>query len=259
MFKLNRPYKAIGINGKKNLPNFAYYCRSINRCWSSLWKGYLNNNRNSSSHNNWNLRNVYFNFKDKEQPKAFFSEYRRHSKDIAKVISTGFGSGSELLGICRYVNGNLERNDPHVQSIEDIALAENHLENGYPKIWDAWEQLEQRIIELHNEISHTIKQFEETINSSIPVKFKPVTNYDPNYLLTQSIYYQRDLYSCLFIEINKQFNRVPYSRWTYLHDSKHKIRRIIKDTVQDTAQESFYVEPYFLADSDKTDLEEFKF
>lgn len=256
LFK-SKPLDRTSGNGKENLLTFANNWFSINRNRFNFGKRNFNNRRYSSCYNNRNPGNIDSIFKIQEQKNGFFSEYRRHSKDIGKVISKGFGSGSKLLGICRYVNGNLEREDPHVQSIEDIALAENHLENGYPKIWDIKEQLEQRITELHNEINQIIKQYEEIIDSSIPSKFKPVTNYDPETILTEPVYYKTSFYSCLFEQINKKFNNVPPSRLTYLHDSNHKIKKIIDNSVQVIAQQSFYVEPYFLVDGEKTDLEEF--
>ena len=70
-----------------------------------------NNNSSILRTSNDNSDNRYIfcrnndNIESKEKRKGFFSESTIHSKDIGKVISDGFGTGSELSGSCYYKTG----------------------------------------------------------------------------------------------------------------------------------------------------------
>lgn len=143
-------------------------------------------------------------FEVQEQPKAFFSDYLdQHSWEIGKVIFDGFGRDSNLMGHCEYQNGDLNRIDPiEYKSCKDIGLGKNHLEKGYPNIWNKKEQLVKEILNLNNQISDAINEFHRIINSSFPDKFKAgesiVSEIDTQFL---PFYYQRHTFSFLFDQI----------------------------------------------------------
>jgi hypothetical protein len=249
LFKSNRFNRRLDAKQILSNRNNRFSCRNNN---SSILR-----TSHDNSGNGHNIRRSSDNIESKEQRKGFFSESAAHSKDIGKIISAGFGTDSELSGHCYYQKGELERKDPQF-SVEDIALAEEHLRKGYSEIWNRKMQLESEVLKLYDANEGIIKQYEERIQSLIPDKFNAKMDYDSGIILTGPIYYQKSVNACLFEQINKHLNNVPLSRLTYRHGDEHKLKKIVNNQLQDVKPVAIFMEPsYYLADGEKEVLEEF--
>jgi len=153
-------------------------------------------------------------------------------------------------------NRKTERKNPDF-SVEDIALAEEHLQKGYSEIWTKKLQLESEVLKLFDAIENITKQYEERIRSSIPDKFKPVMDYDSEIIIKGPIYYKKSVHACLFDQINRYLNDTPLYRLTYRHDGNHKLKKIVNNQLQDVTPDSLCMESYWLADGEKEALQEF--
>jgi hypothetical protein len=129
------------------------------------------------------------------------------------------------------------------------------LEKGYPDIWTKKQNLENEVMTIYDEIDQTIKQYESLIDSQIPDKFERMSNYDPQKILRQPLYYPNSAYEGLFQEINKSFDNTPQLTLRFRHD--RNIQKIINKRVITTQIESVSVDRYVLADGDRQDLETF--
>jgi hypothetical protein len=219
---------------------------------SSIFRTSQNNRCNRN-----NIRVTNNDIESKKERKGFFSAKTSHSKEIGKIISDAFGTDSHLIGECQYVNGKLERQNPHF-SAEDIQLGEDHLEEGYSETWAKKQELQDQILKLYDEIENTMKAYEERIRSLIPDKFQSKIDYDSDYVLRQPTYYEKPMYGCIFEQINKSLNGMPFSDITNRHGDDHKIKKIINGKEQDQKPTALFVEPRYLVDGEEIDLQEFR-
>ena len=81
------------------------------------------------------IRNVKQSIINAEGSLQFFREFHDHSAYIAKIIQTGFGKQSGILGDCKYHNGLIQIQKPKEPEITHIGLARKHLQEGYQDIW----------------------------------------------------------------------------------------------------------------------------
>ena len=71
-----------------------------------------------------------------EYSTIFFSKYADHSKEIGKILKNGYGK-PELFGSVK----DFEIVYPSPPKIEDIGIANKHLEKDHPETWKLKEEI----------------------------------------------------------------------------------------------------------------------
>jgi hypothetical protein len=138
----------------------------------------------------------------------FSINYHKHSKEIVKIIKSGFGGESGILGRCNDENGILIIQKPREPEIEDIGLARSHLQNGYPDYWKLEEEAVRDSVKILEEIrqikdnfeTKVIKVMEQILTKSQSTPVRKDSHYTLQTELFQSCYYD-DLITELFYEI----------------------------------------------------------
>ncbi len=142
-----------------------------------------------------------------EDQLQFFLDYHKHSTDIVEVIKNAFGRESGILGNCTYTIDAINIELPKEPGLVNIGLARDHLQYGYPCIWDhktaaegeckqKIDELKKTYVQIENRIKTTVEKDIGTIGNRLVRKS---TDYMPK-SASQSFYYD-NLVSLIYLEI----------------------------------------------------------
>jgi hypothetical protein len=114
----------------------------------------------------------------------FFRAYKKHSKDIARIIKQGYGNGS-IVGSVNYFDIKY----PEEPQIEDIGIATIHLKKDFPDIWKEKNTVFQESKKYLDNIRTIITEFEIEVRKTIEENFDYRQCTEPNEDIDKVCYY----------------------------------------------------------------------
>jgi hypothetical protein len=93
----------------------------------------------------------------------FFLNYHKHSKEIVKIMKSGFGEESGVLGRCNDRNDVVTIQRLQEPEIEGIGFTRSHLPNGYPKYWKLKEDAVSDSSKILSQIEQIMDSFETKV------------------------------------------------------------------------------------------------